>query len=514
MKLRVKQQFGAKRLILSCHVSLTSSCCGLAQQEVLHFSLRRTDRTASAADEMNADEMNGNEMNTTTPPLLLCLFLSCSCQTVSCHELSRPSSLVVSPNQPQFYEYGSVSLSCEQFGPDRWTVWRQTNSGLQVFPCSEWGSQTSSTCTISTLKTSDSGVYWCESRHRDSSHIVIITVTTKEVVLIGPVLPVMEGDDITLTCQHKRAPGSNAEFLKDGSKMASEGSLILRNVSRAHEGGYTCRINGVTSETYWLLLRDVSQPASLSVSPDYSQVLEYQSFSLSCSSSAPGWTIKRFSNQTRKTSSCGEYGDVLSSSVCRVQTAKASDSALYWCESPTKQRSNTVQITVYKYEKPVVLLTPALPVASGRNVNLTCLTRSPSAASADFYRNGSFIGNGSWSFLLRSVSTDHEGSYHCRMGAQVSPPGWLSVRDPDPDPDPDSSSPLHSILWKILYAPVSIFYFIPTCVFIYKLRHRATGWSPAGRTRTSGPRRAAEEAAAGGDDYDDAMAPVTTRHHF
>lgn len=77
----------------------------------------------------------------------------------------------------------------------------------------------------------------------------------KEVVLIGPVLPVMEGDDITLTCQHKRAPGSNAEFLKDGSKMASEGSLILRNVSRAHEGGYTCRINGVTSETYWLLLR-------------------------------------------------------------------------------------------------------------------------------------------------------------------------------------------------------------------------------------------------------------------
>ncbi|PWA19168.1 hypothetical protein CCH79_00019715 [Gambusia affinis] len=262
MKLQVKQQFGAKRLILSCHVSLTSSCCGLAQQEVLHFSLRRTDRTASAAAEMNADEMNGNEMNGAAPPLLLCLFLSCSCQTVSCHgesnrtglrntvclllshqrvrmsrtagsilsgpgsgcdgpKPSRPSSLVVSPNQPQFYEYGSVSLSCEQFGPDRWTVWRQTNSGivlhdewtfvwklkpeenvrrvfrLQVFPCSEWGSQTSSTCTISTLKTSDSGVYWCESRHRDSSHIVIITVTSKSQrqMLTRPGQTVSENDE-------------------------------------------------------------------------------------------------------------------------------------------------------------------------------------------------------------------------------------------------------------------------------------------------------------------------------
>ncbi|XP_027866470.1 neural cell adhesion molecule 1-like [Xiphophorus couchianus] len=455
-------------------------------------------------------------MNAAAPPLLLCLSLSFSCcQTVSCHDAPRPSSLVVSPNQSQFYEYGSVSLSCEQFGPDGWTVWRQTASGLQVSPCSVWGSQTSSTCTISTLKKTDSGVYWCESRHRDSSHTVNITVTIGQVVLIGPVLPVTEGDDITLTCQHKSAPGSNTEFFKDGSKMASEGGLILRNVSRAHEGGYTCRVNGVSSETSWLLIKDVSKPASLSVSPDSSQVLEYQSFSLSCSSSAPGWTIRRFSENTRKTSSCGGDWGVLSSSVCKLQTAKKSDSALYWCESPTMQRSNTVQITVY--DRPVVLLIPALPVASGRNVNLTCLTRSPSAASADFYRNDSFIGSGSWSFTLRSVSTDDEGSYRCRTGGGVSPPGWLSVRaPPDPDPDPDSSSsPLRSILWKILYAPVSIFYFIPTCVFIYKLRHRATGWSPAGRTRTSGPRRAAEEeAAAGGDDYDDAMAPVTTQHHF
>ncbi|XP_016520764.1 sialoadhesin-like isoform X3 [Poecilia formosa] len=479
-------------------------------------------------------------MNAAAPPLLLYLSLSFSCcQTVSCHDASPPSSLVVSPSQSQFFEYGSVSISCERFGPDGWTVWRQTTSGLQVSPCSVWGSQTSSTCTISTLKKTDSGVYWCESRYRDSSHTVNITVTTGQVVLLGPVLPVTEGDDITLTCQHKSgAPHSNAEFFKDGSKMASEGELVLRNVSRAHEGGYACKINGVRSETSWLLIRgppasmcytsmveefpltgcpclspDVSKPASLTVSPDSAQVPEYGSFSLSCSSSAPGWTIRRFSDN-RKTSSCGgDWGVLSSSSVCSLQTAKKSDSALYWCESPSMQRSNTIQITVH--DGPVVLLSPALPVTSGRSVTLTCWTKSSAAASADFFKNGSLIGSGSGSFTLRSVSTADEGSYRCSTGGGESPPSWLWVRAPA-DPDPPPSSPLHSILWKILYAPVSIFYLIPSCICIYKLR--ATGWSPAGRTRTSGPRRAPaaaeEEEAAGGGDYDDAMNPVTTEHRF
>ncbi|XP_014871839.1 obscurin-like isoform X2 [Poecilia latipinna] len=451
-------------------------------------------------------------MNAAAPPMLLYLSLSFSCcQMVSCHEASPPSSLVVSPSRSQFFEYGSVSISCERFGPDGWMVWRQTASGLQVSPCSVWGSQTSSTCTISTLKKTDSGVYWCESRYRDSSHTVNITVTTGQVVLLGPVLPVTEGDDITLTCQHKSgAPHSNAEFFKDGSKMASEGELVLRNVSRAHEGGYACKINGVTSETSWLLIRDVSKPASLTVSPDSAQVPEYGSFSLSCSSSAPGWTIRRFSD-TKKTSSCGgDWGVLSSSSVCSLQTAKKSDSALYWCESPSMQRSNTIQITVH--DGPVVLLSPALPVTSGRSVTLTCWTKSSAAASADFFKNDSLIGSGSGSFTLHSVSTADEGSYRCRAGGGDSPPSWLSVRAPA-DPDPPPPSPLHSILWKILYAPVSIFYFIPSCICIYKLR--ATGWSPAGRTRTSGPRRAAEEEeAAGGGDYDDAMNPVTTEHRF
>ena len=42
---------------------------------------------------------------------------------------------------------------------------------------SDWGRPTSSGCELSVVKPSDSGWYWCESRHRDGSNSVNITVT-------------------------------------------------------------------------------------------------------------------------------------------------------------------------------------------------------------------------------------------------------------------------------------------------------------------------------------------------
>ncbi|MEQ2176188.1 hypothetical protein GOODEAATRI_025512, partial [Goodea atripinnis] len=93
---------------------------------------------------------------------------------------------------------------------------------------------------------------------------------------------------------------------------------------------------------------DVSKPASLTVSPDSAQVFEYKSFSLSCNTSgSQGWTVKRNSTDGKTISSCGGNWGKSTSSGCTISTAKKSDSAIYWCESPSKQRSNTVQITVY-----------------------------------------------------------------------------------------------------------------------------------------------------------------------
>uniref|UniRef100_A0A096LS42 Ig-like domain-containing protein n=1 Tax=Poecilia formosa TaxID=48698 RepID=A0A096LS42_POEFO len=441
-------------------------------------------------------------MNAAAPPLLLYLSLSFSCcQTVSCHETdaSPPSSLVVSPSQSQFFEYGSVSISCERFGPDGWTVWRQTTSGLQVSPCSVWGSQTSSTCTISTLKKTDSGVYWCESRYRDSSHTVNITVTSKRRMLMfrEPQADHPAYWDQTISLEPSRSETS---------------WLLIRGPPASM--CYTSMVEEFPLTGCPCLSPDVSKPASLTVSPDSAQVPEYGSFSLSCSSSAPGWTIRRFSDN-RKTSSCGgDWGVLSSSSVCSLQTAKKSDSALYWCESPSMQRSNTIQITVHGKCYFVLIASAANPAAAFIHLGADWL--NPQGKAADLWVRGFWVSLCSWSIkTFRSAQQRDSSSGSCNVCHGVRLPGFM-YWDTPADPDPPPSSPLHSILWKILYAPVSIFYLIPSCICIYKLR--ATGWSPAGRTRTSGPRRAPaaaeEEEAAGGGDYDDAMNPVTTEHRF
>ncbi|XP_028419378.1 Fc receptor-like B [Perca flavescens] len=87
----------------------------------------------------------------------------------------------------------------------------------------------------------DSGVYWCESREGATSNSITITVTGGPVILQSPVLPVMEGEDLTLTCRTKRSSNLPAGFYKDGSFIRTEpaGHMTIHHVSRSDEGLYS-----------------------------------------------------------------------------------------------------------------------------------------------------------------------------------------------------------------------------------------------------------------------------------
>nr|XP_020444112.1 low affinity immunoglobulin gamma Fc region receptor III-like isoform X2 [Monopterus albus] len=261
------------------------------------------------------------------------------------------ASIVVSPSRSQYFEYDQVSLSCQHSSSDPWTVWRYTTTGLNLSHCgSDWGSQMSSTCDMKTVKPSDSGVYWCESRERESSNAINITVTDKPVILDSPVLPVAKGNDVTLRCTAGSSSNLAAEFYRYDRSIGtgSTGHMTIPNFSKSDEGEYKCSISGHgESPPSWVLLKDDSDPASLTASPNSSQWFEYDDLFLSCavSSSRHKWVIKR--STTTNLSSCGEQWGTLTSSGCIVKTAKQADSGIYWCESPARQRSNSVQITVY-----------------------------------------------------------------------------------------------------------------------------------------------------------------------
>ncbi|KAI2648345.1 Fc receptor-like protein 5 [Labeo rohita] len=159
--------------------------------------------------------------------------------------VSPPVSLIVSPCRTQHFTSVSLSLSCEdQSNSTGWRVRRYTDGG-RLEDCSSLrrGSQTGSTCTISSTNTSDTGVYWCESESGGKHHPVNITVHSG-VILESPVHPVTEGDHLILRClyRHKTSPNLRADFYKDGSLIQNQTTeMSITTVSKSHEGFYYCK---------------------------------------------------------------------------------------------------------------------------------------------------------------------------------------------------------------------------------------------------------------------------------
>ncbi|XP_053537826.1 uncharacterized protein LOC124627497 [Ictalurus punctatus] len=158
---------------------------------------------------------------------------------------SPPVSLIINPSRTQHFTRDSLSLSCEdQSNSTRWRVIRYTHREI-VSDCSQWGSVTGSTCKISFLSTSYTGVYWCESESGENSNPVNITVHDGDVILESPVHPVTEGHPLTLRCLYRYTKSSNlrADFYKDGSVLQTQttGEMIIRTVSKSDEGFYHCK---------------------------------------------------------------------------------------------------------------------------------------------------------------------------------------------------------------------------------------------------------------------------------
>lgn len=205
-------------------------------------------------------------MEFTVLPLILLL----NCRICTGH---AKVSLTVSPNRSQFFKYESVSLGCDEEGPSTgWRVRAKTVRG-DTKCGDDWGFLNASSCFIKEVYKWNSGVYWCESTSGERGMAANITVTEAAVILESPVLPVMEGEAVTLRCTALRS-SSNLKasvFFKDGSPISAviTGEMTIPAVSRSDEGLYMCQITDLgNSPESWLIVRGPDPPPApfLSVS--------------------------------------------------------------------------------------------------------------------------------------------------------------------------------------------------------------------------------------------------------
>ncbi|XP_051799767.1 low affinity immunoglobulin gamma Fc region receptor II-b-like [Acanthochromis polyacanthus] len=177
------------------------------------------------------------------------------------------ASLRVLPDRSQFFQYESVSLSCEQHGNSSgWTVMRNTSTQINEKCPTLWEKRNESDCIIDDLLALDSGVYWCESGAGECSNTVYITVTAASVILESPVLPVMEGEVVNFRCSDEMTSSNlTAGFYKDNLLIGSSstGNFTIESVSKSDEGLYKCNISGVGESTEsWLTVRGLPESPS------------------------------------------------------------------------------------------------------------------------------------------------------------------------------------------------------------------------------------------------------------
>ncbi|CAI5659999.1 unnamed protein product [Oreochromis niloticus] len=225
-------------------------------------------------------------MKETSVLCLLFLISLLSCTT-------NQARLTVSPSSSQFFEGDFVSLSCEEDDSSAgWTLRRNTSKQQRTQCGDGWGKPTGSTnysCSISYIDTWESGVYWCESREGPISNMVNLTVTGGSVILQSPVLPVMEGDDVTLLCKTKTTPSNlPAAFYKDGSLIRKQptGHMTIQHVSRSDEGLYKCDISGHgESNSSWITVtgeHTTTPPPASTSNPGFSLILVLSSVGSVC----------------------------------------------------------------------------------------------------------------------------------------------------------------------------------------------------------------------------------------
>ncbi|XP_053486113.1 Fc receptor-like protein 5 [Ictalurus furcatus] len=180
---------------------------------------------------------------------------------------SPPVSLIINPSRTQHFTADSLSLSCEdQSDSTGWTVRGYTHSEA-VSDCS---SVSGSTCNISFLSTSHTGVYWCQSESGGRSNPVNITVHHGDVILDSPVHPATEGNPLILHClsRNSKTSASGVDFYKDGSVLQNKttGEMTISTVSKSDEGFYHCKHpERGESPKSWVSVRDSGSGSSIDI---------------------------------------------------------------------------------------------------------------------------------------------------------------------------------------------------------------------------------------------------------
>ncbi|XP_060731003.1 immunoglobulin superfamily member 1-like [Tachysurus vachellii] len=357
--------------------------------------------------------------------------------------IESPKPTVTINPDTQVFIGETVTFRCDvEEGRDtEWTYdwFRDSNT---LYPYS-----TTKEFSISYDKVSHRGQYTCRGRRTSDSQMsqmsdsVTLSVSKKPKPQLTSSLKgaVLTGNSVTLYCTlTPQSAGWKFYWSKytgrdwTETKSTETDSYTISSVILSDGGQYKCRAgrgNPVYytdySDVLWVNVIGESSPVSLVIRPNRTQHFTADSLSLSCEdqSDSTGWTVRGYC-YTETLVDCSS----VSGKHCNISSLSTTHTGVYWCQSESGGRSNSVNITVHN---DVILDSPVHPVTEGQPLILRCLSRQkPSNSGVYFYKNESILQNQTTGeMIISSVSKSDEGFYHCKHPERgESPKSWVSVR--------------------------------------------------------------------------------------
>ncbi|XP_075052200.1 contactin-2 isoform X1 [Mixophyes fleayi] len=152
---------------------------------------------------------------------------------------------------------------------------------------------------ITNLNLQDSGMYQCVAGNK---HGTIYTSAELSVQALAPdfrlspvrpLIPAARGGEITIQCNPRAAPSpvilwsKGTELLRNTSRVTvtSNGTLILKNISRSDEGNYTCFAENLMGKSNSTGILSVREATRITLAPSGSDINQGDSVTLQCHAS-------------------------------------------------------------------------------------------------------------------------------------------------------------------------------------------------------------------------------------
>ncbi|XP_070547382.1 contactin-6-like [Ptychodera flava] len=227
--------------------------------------------------------------------------------------------------------------------------------------------------------------------------------------------PVIEGDDVTLTCSSSGIPPPVYTWYHNGEALDSHGRIHrIHGIDAADSGIYICNVTNkedTRATSIHFNVSNLHSPSIPVVTIDRDPVIEGDDVTLTCSSSGIPPPVYTWYHNGEALNNHGK--------IHRIHGIDSADSGIYSCHVTNRKdtRATSIHFNVLNLQSPSipVVTKDKDPVIEGDDVTLTCSSSGIPPPVYTWYHNGEALDSHGRIHKIHGINAADSGMYICHV---------------------------------------------------------------------------------------------------